>query len=95
MNIALQSFTPLQVTIRELAVLVAEMVGYTGTFKFDNTRLDGPPPRNLLDLSRLRVLGAGARLNCAHPATLGAAHAYQDFLVHCAAVGQSYPAEKA
>lgn len=56
MNIAPQSFTPLQVTTRELAVLVAEMVGYTGTLKFDTTRLDGAP-RKLLDLSRLRALG--------------------------------------
>lgn len=90
MNIAPQSFTPLQVTIRELAVLVAEMVGYTGTLKFDTTRLDGAP-RKLLDLSRLRVLGWIA---CT-PLREGLAHAYQDFLVHRAAVGQSSPAGKA
>ena len=56
MNIAPRSFTQLRVTIRELAVLVAEMVGYTGTLKFDTTRLDGAP-RKLLGMSRLSVLG--------------------------------------
>ena len=90
MNIAPRSFTQRQVTIRELAVLVAEMVGYIGTLKFDTTRLDGAP-RKLLDLSRLRVLGWTAR----PPPREGLAHVYQDFLVHRAAVGQSSPAGKA
>lgn len=90
MNIAPRSFTQLQVTIRELAVLVAEMVGYTGTLKFDTTRLDGAPLK-LLGLSRLSVLEWISRIQLRE----GLVHAYQDFLVHRAAVGQSSPAGKA
>jgi GDP-L-fucose synthase len=44
------------VTIIELAQLVARTVGYTGSIAFDRSRLDGTP-RKLLDISRLRALG--------------------------------------
>lgn len=44
------------VTIRELADVVSEVVGYGGEISFDATKPDGAP-RKLLDVSRLRALG--------------------------------------
>jgi GDP-L-fucose synthase len=44
------------VTIRELAELVCEVVGFKGTLEFDTTKPDGTP-RKLLDISRIRSLG--------------------------------------
>ena len=44
------------VSIRELAELVAGVVGYTGAVEWDTTRPDGTP-RKLLDTSRLTALG--------------------------------------
>ena len=44
------------VTIRELAELVAGVVGFRGTLRFDATRPDGTP-RKLMDVSRLHALG--------------------------------------
>jgi GDP-L-fucose synthase len=43
-------------TIRELAELVCDVVGFTGTLEFDKTKPDGTP-RKLLDLTRLTKLG--------------------------------------
>lgn len=45
-----------EVTIRGLAELVAEVVGYRGGFAFDTTKPDGTP-RKLLDCRRLAALG--------------------------------------
>jgi len=44
------------VTIRELAELVAGIVGFTGRLVFDTSKPDGTP-RKLLDVSRLSALG--------------------------------------
>ena len=44
------------VTIRELAELVCEVIGFKGTLEFDTTKPDGTP-RKLLDISRIRSLG--------------------------------------
>ncbi len=44
------------VTIRELAELVCEVLGYDGTLAFDPTKPDGTP-RKLMDSSRLFSLG--------------------------------------
>jgi GDP-L-fucose synthase len=44
------------VSIRELADLVADVVGYTGAVGWDTSRPDGTP-RKLLDVSRLAALG--------------------------------------
>jgi GDP-L-fucose synthase len=44
------------VTIRELAELVCDVVGFSGTLEFDKTKPDGTP-RKLLDLTRLTKLG--------------------------------------
>jgi GDP-L-fucose synthase len=43
-------------TIRELAELVARVVGFDGRLVFDTSRPDGTP-RKLLDVSRMRALG--------------------------------------
>ncbi len=43
-------------TIRELAELVAKAVGFTGALKFDTSKPDGTP-RKLLDVGRLFSLG--------------------------------------
>ncbi len=44
------------VTIRELAHVVMEVVGFEGGIVFDQTKPDGTP-RKLLDVSRLKTLG--------------------------------------
>jgi GDP-L-fucose synthase len=44
------------VTIRELAEIVAEVVGFTGVIRQDTSRPDGTP-RKLLDVSRIKALG--------------------------------------
>jgi GDP-L-fucose synthase len=49
------------VTIRELAELVAEVVGFQGRVVFDPSRPDGTP-RKLLDVSRITALGWRPRI---------------------------------
>jgi len=44
------------VSIRDLAELVQDVVGYQGALRFDTSRPDGTP-RKLLDVTRLRNLG--------------------------------------
>ena len=61
-------------SIGELALLVAETVGYSGGLKYDTTKPDGTP-RKLLDVSLLRKLGWEAST----PLREGLAHAYADF----------------
>ena len=43
-------------SIRELAQMIADTVGFRGTLQFDASRPDGTP-RKLLDVARLRALG--------------------------------------
>jgi GDP-L-fucose synthase len=50
------------VTISELARLIAEIVGFTGRFVFDASKPDGTP-RKLLDVSRLTALGWHPRID--------------------------------
>ncbi len=45
-----------ELTIRELALLVKQAVGFTGELAFDTTKPDGTP-RKLSDVSRIRALG--------------------------------------
>lgn len=61
-------------TIRELAEIVAEIVGYRGRFCFDTSRPDGTP-RKQLDVSRLKALGWSARI----PIREGIAATYEWF----------------
>jgi GDP-L-fucose synthase len=64
-----------EVTIRELAETVAEVVGYKGDLVFDTSKPDGTP-RKLLDVSRLKSLGWKPRVSLKKGIKL----AYQDFL---------------
>ncbi len=63
------------ITIRDFAELVAEVVGYKGELKFDTSRPDGAP-RKLLDVSKLASLGWKAKI----PLRQGLETAYADFL---------------
>jgi GDP-L-fucose synthase len=49
------------VSIRELAELIANVVGYRGKFVFDVSKPDGPP-RKLLNVSKMTGLGWSARI---------------------------------
>jgi len=62
-------------TIRELAAMIARVVGYEGRIDFDPKRPDGTP-RKLLDVSRLDALGWRARVEFGD----GLRAAYADFL---------------
>ena len=64
--------------IRELAELVARVVGFGGVLKFDPTKPDGTP-RKLLDTSRLSSLGWRPRTSLLDGINL----AYRDFLECC------------
>jgi GDP-L-fucose synthase len=64
-----------EVSIREFAQLVAEIVGYRGKIVFDTGRPDGPP-RKLLNVSKLSALGWTAKT----PLREGLQAAYEDFL---------------
>jgi GDP-L-fucose synthase len=63
------------ITIRDLAQLVARTVGYAGVIEFDPSKPDGTP-RKLMDSSRLRGLGWSPRIDLEH----GLALTYQEFL---------------
>ena len=63
-----------EVSIGELAHLVAETVGYAGRLVFDTSKPDGTP-RKLLDSSRLDTMGWRASVSLAE----GLASAYAEF----------------
>lgn len=67
-------------TILELAGLVARSVGFTGAIRTDPTKPDGTP-RKLLDITRLQATGWQPQITL----ETGLAGAYQDFLTHLAA----------
>lgn len=71
--------TGTDVTIRELAVLIAEVTGFTGDIAFDTTKPDGTP-RKLMDVSRLAAMGWTARTGLRD----GIAETYRWFLDHAA-----------
>jgi GDP-L-fucose synthase len=50
-----------EISIKELAYLVKEIVGYKGKLRFDTSKPDGTP-RKLLDVSRLKKLGWSYRI---------------------------------
>src|SRR3984893_18541314 len=64
-------------TIAELGVLVARVIGYTGCIVFDPSRPDGTP-RKLLDVSSIKTLGWYARI----PLEQGIASTYQWYITH-------------
>ncbi len=63
------------VTIKELAALVREAVGYEGEIEWDTTQPDGTP-RKLMDGTRIRELGWSPRIGLPE----GIADAYRWFL---------------
>jgi len=63
------------ISIRELAELVAKTVGYSGDIVFDSSRPDGAP-RKLLDTSRMRAIGWDPRISL----TAGIEQTYRWFL---------------
>lgn len=50
------------ISIKNLAVLVKEIVGYTGEIKMDTSKPDGTP-RKLMDVSKLNNFGWRAKIN--------------------------------
>jgi GDP-L-fucose synthase len=50
------------ITIKDLALLVKKIVGYTGDLKFDTTKPDGTP-RKLMDVSKLHSFGWKHKIN--------------------------------
>lgn len=67
--------TGVDVTIRELAKTVMEVVGFAGDIIFDSSKPDGTP-RKLLNVDRMKSLGWQAKTNLRD----GIALAYADFL---------------
>jgi GDP-L-fucose synthase len=65
------------ITIADLAELVARVVGYNGRIAFDSSRPDGTP-RKLLDVSRIRALGWHAQI----PLEQGIASTYEWYTTH-------------
>ena len=48
--------TGAEITIRELAEMLADVIGYQGGFRFDSSKPDGSP-RKLMDVSRMAAMG--------------------------------------
>ena len=67
------------VTIRELAELICDVVGFDGELVWDKTKPDGTP-RKLLDVTRIRALGWQPRI----PLRQGIAKTYEWFLANSA-----------
>ncbi len=74
-NETVNAGTGVEITIRELAELVAETVGYKGRIVWDTTKPNGTP-RKLLDVSKARRLGWTYKTDLADGLRL----AYDDFL---------------
>ena len=65
------------VSIAELAHMIADVTGFGGAIAFDASKPDGTP-RKLMDSTRLRALGWRPRIELAQGLRL----AYDDFLAH-------------
>jgi len=63
------------ISIKELAQTISEVVGFSGYLEFDPSKPDGPP-RKLMDSSRLNALGWNAKVGLVE----GLKIAYKDFL---------------
>ena len=66
-----------EISIRDLAGLVAEVVGFEGAIEWDPSKPDGTP-RKILDSSRIRGLGWEPKIHLRD----GVTHAYEWFLAH-------------
>jgi len=67
------------ISIRELAELIAEVVGFKGQLTFDTSKPDGTPQK-LLDVSRIHRIGWRAKIDL----HTGVELAYRDYLSHYA-----------
>ena len=65
-----------EISIGDLAQLVAKTVGYKGTLAFDTSKPDGTP-RKLTDISLIKNTGWKPKISLED----GVAMAYQDFLI--------------
>ena len=72
------------VSIADLAQLIAEVTGFTGRISFDATKPDGTA-RKLMDVSRLREMGWAARI----PLEEGVRTTYEWFLENHAALREA------
>jgi GDP-L-fucose synthase len=68
-----------ELSIRQLADLIAQVVGFTGRLEFDPSMPDGTP-RKLMDVSRIRALGWKPRIALRE----GIRSAYAWYLAHSA-----------
>ncbi len=50
-----------EISIKDLALLIKEVVGYAGVLKFDTTKPDGTP-RKLMDVSKLKDMGWSSKI---------------------------------
>jgi GDP-L-fucose synthase len=66
------------ISIRELAELICDVVGFDGELAWDTTKPDGTP-RKLLDVTRLRALGCKPAI----PLRDGIARTYEWFRANC------------
>ncbi len=74
-----------EITIRQLAEMVAAVVGYSGLIHFDQSKPDGSP-RKLMDCRRMSALGWQPKVGLEEGLTL----AYADFFkAHCG--DKAYP----
>lgn len=64
-----------EVSIRTLAEMIADTVGFEGEIRFNTSMPDGTP-RKLMDSARLRALGWSPK----HPLQVGLKNAYADFI---------------
>ncbi|WP_287369653.1 NAD-dependent epimerase/dehydratase family protein, partial [Oceanithermus sp.] len=71
------------VSIRELAELIREVVGYGGKIVFDASKPDGTP-RKLLDVSRISKMGWSPKI----PLAQGLKQTYDWYRSHYSGVGQ-------
>ena len=67
------------ISIKDLALLIKDIIGYQGEIKFDTSKPDGTP-RKLMDVSKLHSKGWKHKIELAEGIKL----AYQDFLSHTA-----------
>ena len=67
------------ITIRELAELICDIVGFDGELVWDRTKPDGTP-RKLLDATKIRALGWQPTI----PLRNGIAQTYEWFVANCA-----------
>jgi GDP-L-fucose synthase len=74
--------TGTDITVQELAELVARTVGFTGDIRHDTSKPDGTPQK-LLDVSRINALGWKAQIDV----TDGLTSTYEWYLAHAAGRG--------